>query len=94
MNTLRHLLCSGLLLAAGWSVAQPVEGEVRKIEPEQGRITLRHGEIRKLEMPAMTMAFRVRDRSVLNGLAVGDKVRFDAEKIDGQYVVTVIAKTP
>jgi Cu/Ag efflux protein CusF len=94
MNTLRHVLGSGLLLAAGWAVAQPVDGEVRKIELEQGRITLRHGEIRKLEMPAMTMVFRVRDRSALNGLAVGDKVRFDAEKIDGQYVVTVINKVP
>jgi Cu/Ag efflux protein CusF len=42
----------------------------------------------------MTMVFRVRDKSLLDTVSVGDKVRFDAEKIDGQYVVTVLRKAP
>jgi Cu(I)/Ag(I) efflux system periplasmic protein CusF len=82
----------GLLLAVAAVGAQAADGEVRKIDLNQGKITLKHGEIRKLEMPAMTMVFRVRDKAALAGLAVGDRVRFDAEKIDGQYTVTSIQK--
>jgi Cu/Ag efflux protein CusF len=65
---------------------------VRKVDRAQGKVTLRHGEIKNLEMGAMTMVFRVRDARLLEGLAEGDKVRFDAEKIDGLYTVTAISK--
>ncbi len=68
------------------------DGEVRRIDKAQGRITLRHGEIKSLDMPPMTMVFRVRDAKLLDGLAVGDRVRFDAVQADGQYVVTAIVK--
>lgn len=84
---------AGMLVAAPL-LAQPVEGEVRKIDREQSRVTLRHGEIRKLEMPAMTMVFRVRDKSLLDPLAVGDKIQFEVDKIDGQYVVLSLRKLP
>ena len=47
-----------------------------------------------LDMPPMTMVFRVKDTQVLDTLAVGDKVKFDADKIDGAYTVTAIRKTP
>ncbi|MCE2656962.1 MAG: copper-binding protein [Rubrivivax sp.] len=83
-----------LCLAAGQAAAQATEGEVRKIDKEQGRVTLKHGDIKNLDMPAMTMVFRVRDKSLLDTVSVGDKVRFDAEKIDGQFVVTVLRKAP
>jgi Cu(I)/Ag(I) efflux system periplasmic protein CusF len=81
-------------LAAISAFAQANEGEVRKIDKAQAKLTLRHGEIKKLDMPPMTMVFRVKDVKWLDELAVGDKVRFDAEKIDGQYTVTVLVKAP
>jgi Cu/Ag efflux protein CusF len=69
------------------------EGEVRRINKEQKKITLRHGEIKPLEMPPMTMVFNVRDPALLDRVQVGDKVRFAAEKApDGAFFVTVIEK--
>lgn len=70
------------------------EAEVRKIDRPQARITLRHAEIKSLDMPPMTMVFRVQDARWLDGLAVGDKVRFAAAKLEGQYTVTAIVKQP
>ncbi len=82
-----------LIAAATLSItafAQPTDGEVKKIDKAQGKVTLKHGEIKNLDMPAMTMVFRVKDAKMLDGLAEGAKVRFAAEKIDGQYTVTDI----
>ena len=90
----RTLLAVTLALGALSALAQPTTGEVRKIDKAQGRITLQHAEIRNLDMPAMTMVFRVRDKSWLDALAVGDRVVFEAEKIDGHFVVTGIRKAP
>ena len=64
------------------------EGEVRKIDKDAKKLTLRHGPIANLDMPAMTMVFQIQDASVLDALKVGDKVRFNAEKIGGSYTVT------
>jgi Cu/Ag efflux protein CusF len=72
--------------------AQAYEGEVRKIEKAQGKITLRHGELKALDMPPMTMVFRVGNPALLDNLAVGDKVKFDAAKVGGNYTVTAISK--
>lgn len=90
-NALAVLLCCA---SVGAAVAQSVDGEVRKVDKAQARITLKHGEIRNLDMPPMTMVFRVRDKAWLDQLAVGDRVKFDAEKVDGNYVVTQIRKAP
>jgi Cu/Ag efflux protein CusF len=68
------------------------DGEVTKIDKGAGRIEIRHGGIKALDMPPMRMAFRVRDSKMLDGLAVGDKVRFTAAKIDGQFTATAISK--
>jgi Cu(I)/Ag(I) efflux system periplasmic protein CusF len=86
MKRLVTLLAAATLSLAAW--AQPVDGEVKKIDKAQGKVTLKHGEIKNLDMPAMTMVFRVRDAKMLDGLAEGTKVRFAAEKVDGQYTVT------
>jgi len=89
---MKHIL-SSILMAATTGLAAAAEmtdGEVRKVDKAQGRITLKHGEIKNLDMPPMTMVFRVKDAMVLDKLAVGDKVRFTAEKVDGHYVVTAI----
>jgi Cu(I)/Ag(I) efflux system protein CusF len=83
------------VLAAGLSMAlaaqaQSVEGEVKKIDLDAGKVTLKHGEIKNLDMPAMQMAFRVSDPAWLKRLQVGDKVSFSADKVNGQFTVTAI----
>ncbi|HET7868422.1 MAG TPA: copper-binding protein [Burkholderiaceae bacterium] len=66
------------------------EGEVRRVDKEQGKLTLKHGPIANLEMSAMTMVFKVADRKLLDGLKVGDKVRFAAENVNDVLTVTAI----
>lgn len=94
MNKPMTMLAALLASAALWAQAPDTEGEVTKLDKAQGRVTLRHGEIRNLDMPPMTMVFRVRDPKMLEGVAVGDKVRFAAEKLGGHYTVTAIVKAP
>ncbi|MES3000110.1 MAG: copper-binding protein [Pseudomonadota bacterium] len=72
------------------AAAPQSEGEVRKVDLEQGKVTLRHGPLVNLDMPAMTMVFTAADPRSLDGLKQGDQVRFNAEKKDGSYVVTAI----
>ena len=66
------------------------DGEVRKIDKENNKITLKHGEIKNLEMPGMTMVFQVKDAAMLDRVKAGDKVMFKAEKANGALVVTEI----
>ena len=70
--------------------ASMTEGEVRKIDKEAKKITLRHGDIKNLDMPGMTMVFLVKDAALLDKVKPGDKVTFTAEKADGAIVVTAI----
>ena len=63
-------------------------GEVRRVDREARKVTLRHGPIANLGMPEMTMVFRVDDPKLLDNLKTGDKVRFKADKVEGQYTVT------
>lgn len=65
-------------------------GEVRKIDKDAQKITLKHGEIKSMDMPGMTMVFKVLDPALLDKVKVGDKVKFNAEKRDGAIVVTAI----
>ena len=66
------------------------EGEVRKIDKDAGKVTLRHGPIQNLDMPAMSMVFRVADPKMLDQVREGDKVRFSAERSGGAITVTRI----
>lgn len=68
----------------------PTDGEVLRVDPATQRITLKHGEIRSLDMPPMRMLYQVRDPAMLDKLRPGDKVRFTADKINGAYTVTSI----
>ena len=68
-----------------------VDGEVRRVDKDNGKVTLKHGEIKNLDMPPMTMVFHVRDKTQLDGLAVGDKVRFTATHDKGQMWVQDIS---
>lgn len=82
------------LLAVAPAYAQSmIAGTVTKIDESAGKITLKHGPIKKLDMDeGMTMVFRAADPAMLKALKTGDKVKFDADKINGQFTVTKIEK--
>ena len=66
------------------------EGEVRKVDKEAKKLTIRHGPIANLDMPPMTMVFQVPDAAALDSVKAGDKIRFRAEKAGGAYTATQI----
>jgi Cu/Ag efflux protein CusF len=69
------------------------EGQVTKIDEAAGKVTLRHGPIKKFDMDeGMTMVFRAQDPAMLKSLKVGDKVKFEADRVNGQFTVTRIQK--
>ncbi len=71
------------------SAAAPMaDGEIKKVDKDAGKITIKHGEIKNLEMPPMTMVFQVKDASLMDKVKAGDKVRFSAEKTKSGYAVT------
>jgi Cu/Ag efflux protein CusF len=76
--------------AAADSDTSMAEGEVRKVDKEAKKLTLRHGPIPNLEMPEMTMVFRVTDPKLLDGLEPRQKVRFAAARVEGQLTVTAL----
>lgn len=67
-------------------------GEVRKIDLQSGKLTIKHGPIVNLDMSAMTMTFRAKEPAVLESLKVGDKIRFVAERVNGSLMVTYIER--
>ena len=76
--------------AAGTAAADMTDGEVRKIDMEGSKITLKHAEIKSLDMPGMTMVFVVKDKVLLDKLKAGDKVKFKAINDGGKFTVTEI----
>ena len=70
------------------------EGVVRKIDAENAKLTLRHGPLANLDMPPMTMVFRVQPPELLSGIKVGDTVKFRAESVNGVFTVTAIQAVP
>ena len=81
-----------LLLASALPVMaqQMVEGEVRKVDKGAKKITIKHGPLTNLDMPAMTMVFQVKDPALLDKVKTGDKVKFEAQKFGGAFTVTRI----
>ena len=69
------------------------DAEVRKVDAAARKITLKHGEIKSLDMPPMTMVFQVKDAALLEGLQAGDRIRFAAVKANGNLVVTAIERS-
>jgi Cu(I)/Ag(I) efflux system periplasmic protein CusF len=69
-------------------------GEVRKVDKEGGKLTLKHADIKSLDMPAMTMVFAVRDKAMLDKLKAGDKIKFKAVNDSGKYTVTELQTAP
>jgi Cu(I)/Ag(I) efflux system protein CusF len=72
------------------TAAALTEGEVRKVDLDAKKITIKHGPIANLDMPPMTMVFQVQEAAMLDQVKAGDRIRFSAEKVGGQYVVTRI----
>jgi len=66
-------------------------GEVRKVDKHSGKLTIRHGALSNLNMPAMTMVFRVKDPAMLDQVKEGDKIKFTADKINGSFPVIELA---
>jgi Cu/Ag efflux protein CusF len=82
-----------------WQIAQtnsttaPMsDGEVRKVDKEAGKITIKHGPLANLDMPGMTMVFRLKDPAMLDRVKEGDKIKFVAERMNGS--LTVIQMEP
>lgn len=86
----KSLTASLLAVLAFTTLAQDLpatEAEVRRVDSGTGKITLKHGEIKNLDMPPMTMVFRVRDPALLARVKAGDRVKFTADKVGGDYTV-------
>lgn len=72
------------------ATGEMTDGEVRRVDKEAGKVTLKHAEIKSLDMPAMTMVFVVKDKVMLERLKAGDKIKFKAINDAGKYTVTEI----
>jgi len=83
----------GLMFAAGAWAQSLIDGTITKVDTSAGKITIKHGPIKKFDMDdGMTMVFRTQDPAMLKAVKAGDKVKFDAENVNGQFVVTKIEK--
>ena len=82
------------LMSPALAQSPMVDGEVRRIDKEQGKVTLRHGPIPNLDMGAMSMVYRVKEAGMIDRLKVGQKIRFEAAKIDGELTVTRFEPAP
>lgn len=89
-HTHGHASASALSQEAAQPAAELSEGEVRKVDKDAKKISIKHGEIKNLDMPPMSMVFQVKDPALLNKVKAGDKIRFRAEKAGPAFVVTDI----
>ena len=89
-KTLSAALLTCVALTALAQALPTAEGEVRKVDKAAGKISLKHGEIKNLDMPPMSMVFQVKDRALLDKVKAGDKVTFTADQLDGNYTLISI----
>lgn len=82
-----HHKAGATLAQAGAALS---DGEVRKVDKDAKKITIKHGPLANLDMPPMTMVFQVKDPALLEQVKAGDKVKFRAEKVGGAFTVTKI----
>jgi Cu/Ag efflux protein CusF len=88
MKGLLSIVCLAVALPA--LAQQLADGEIRKVDKDAGKLTIKHGQIPSMDMPPMTMVFRVKDGAMLDQVKVGDRIQFDVRKIGGAYTVTKI----
>lgn len=70
------------------AATEMTDGEIRKVDKENGKLTIKHAEIKSLDMPGMTMVFQVKDKAMLDKVQAGDKVKFKAANESGKFTVT------
>jgi Cu/Ag efflux protein CusF len=76
-----------------WAQAALTDGQVTKVDASAGKITIKHGPMKKFDMEdGMTMVYRAQDPAMLEAVKAGDKVKFDAEHVNGQFIVTKLQK--
>ncbi|WP_200835077.1 copper-binding protein [Phyllobacterium salinisoli] len=92
MRNLMMTATIALFSTVALAQAAPVDGQVTKINEAQDKITLKHGPIKNLDMEGMTMVFAIADRAMLKTVKVGDKVKFEADRVNGRLTVTKISK--
>ncbi|TAJ32452.1 MAG: copper-binding protein [Reyranella sp.] len=85
-------LAAFLLSVPAWADGNMVKAEVVKVDKPAGKITLKHGPIKNLDMDAMTMVFRVADPTMLDRLKAGDRIEIEADRVNGAITVTRIGK--
>lgn len=86
------LAALAFIVVASPALAQSVSGTVTKVDASQGKLTINHGPIKNLDMDSMTMVFRAAEPEMLKGLKAGDKVAFDADRINGQITIIRLKK--
>ena len=92
---MRKLVLAGalaLISTLARAEGAPVDGTVTKIDTAQGKITIKHGPIKNLDMDAMTMVFAAAEPGMLKGVKVGDKVQFEADRVNGRITITKISR--
>jgi Cu/Ag efflux protein CusF len=95
MRRLLTLAVAFTLYGLTFAIAQSgmINGQVTKVDPSAGKITIKHGPIPKLDMEeGMTMVFAASDPNILKAVKAGDKIKFDADRINGQLTVTKIER--
>ena len=93
-NLLAALLAAVLVVSPAVADGEMVKGEVVKVDKAAGKVTLKHGPIKKLDMDSMTMVFRVADPAMLDKVKAGDRIEFEADRVNGAITVTKIGKGP
>jgi Cu(I)/Ag(I) efflux system protein CusF len=91
-NLLAALLAAVLAVSPALADGDMVKGEVVKVDKAAGKVTLKHGPIKKLDMDSMTMVFRVADPAMLDKMKAGDKIEFEADRVNGAITLTKIGK--
>jgi Cu(I)/Ag(I) efflux system periplasmic protein CusF len=90
----RKFVCAAtalVLTIPAWALDW-ASGEIRRVDPQNQRLTIKHGEIKSLDMPPMTMVFHVKDAAILQGLQAQDRIEFQASAEGTKYIVTQIRK--
>ena len=97
--TFRILFLAAILAAVSGSPTVPalaqselISGQVTKVDESAGKITIKHGPLKKFDMDGMTMVFRAADPAMLKAVKAGDKVKFVPERINGQFTIVKMQK--
>lgn len=86
------MLTAIVFSASAWADSGMVKAEIIKVDRSAGKVTLKHGPIKSLDMDAMTMVFRVADPAMLDRMKAGDRIEFEADRVNGAITITRLGK--